>query len=432
MKDEDDIKSYGVKNQHSIHLVIRNPPRQSAGPGATSATPTHQTTASPTLNTPQPGAGVRPGQANPLGAGIPGMPNIEQLLDNPLVQNMVNNPEMIRSVVSSNPQIQSLMERHPELGHALNNPDVIRQAMQVIRNPAIMQEMMRNYDRALSNLESIPGGFNALQRFYNDYQEPMYNAMTNQNPFAALGGQATQPPAQGAQAGENAAAPAEPPRGENSEPLPNPWGGGAPRPQAANPAANPFAALAAGGMGGGGAGLEQMMSQISSNPQFLERAMQTMNNPEYMRVISDPRGVAALNQLNQAYRTLNELAPSMFPFNLMGMGGGLPGAAHTGAGGLGAPPNLFGGSAGNPPSNQMLEQMFQSMMRGGGAQMPPGMGAAPPASMPPPEERFRVELETLQQMGFTNREANIRALTATFGDVNAAVERLLQAGSFPQ
>ena len=28
-------------------------------------------------------------------------------------------------------------------------------------------------------------------------------------------------------------------------------------------------------------------------------------------------------------------------------------------------------------------------------------------------------------MGFPNREANLRALTATFGDINAAVERLL-------
>ena len=98
----------------------------------------------------------------------------------------MSNPEMIRSVVSSNPQIQSLMERNPELSHALNNPDVMRQAMQVMRNPNMMQEMMRNYDRALSNLESLPGGFNALQRFYNDYQEPMYSAMTTPNPFASL------------------------------------------------------------------------------------------------------------------------------------------------------------------------------------------------------------------------------------------------------
>ena len=50
----------------------------------------------------------------------------------------------------------------------------------------MMQEMMRNYDRALSNLKSLPGGFSALQRFYNVYQEPMYSAMSNQDPFASL------------------------------------------------------------------------------------------------------------------------------------------------------------------------------------------------------------------------------------------------------
>jgi ubiquilin len=34
-------------------------------------------------------------------------------------------------------------------------------------------------------------------------------------------------------------------------------------------------------------------------------------------------------------------------------------------------------------------------------------------------------------MGFVNREANIQALIATFGDVNAAVERLLGSQNFP-
>jgi len=45
----------------------------------------------------------------------------------------------------------------------------------------------------------------------------------------------------------------------------------------------------------------------------------------------------------------------------------------------------------------------------------------------PPEERYRGQLEQLANMGFLNREANIQALIATFGDVNAAVERLLQS-----
>ena len=43
------------------------------------------------------------------------------------------------------------------------------------------------------------------------------------------------------------------------------------------------------------------------------------------------------------------------------------------------------------------------------------------------EERYRSQLEQLSAMGFTNREVNLQALIATFGDVNAAVERLLQS-----
>ncbi len=81
--------------------------------------------------------------------------------------------------------------------------------MEFARNPTALQELMRNHDRALSNLEvrftffslvlnsflffssnqSIPGGFNALQRIYHDVQEPMYSAAQEQfgnNPFAQL------------------------------------------------------------------------------------------------------------------------------------------------------------------------------------------------------------------------------------------------------
>ena len=39
--------------------------------------------------------------------------------------------------------------------------------------------------------------------------------------------------------------------------------------------------------------------------------------------------------------------------------------------------------------------------------------------------RYSSEMEQLVAMGFVNREANLQALIATFGDVNAAIERLL-------
>ena len=61
--------------------------------------------------------------------------------------------------------------------------------MELARNPAMLQELMRSQDRAMNNLESLPGGFNALQRMYRDVQEPMMSAAQEQfgaNPFASL------------------------------------------------------------------------------------------------------------------------------------------------------------------------------------------------------------------------------------------------------
>lgn len=46
----------------------------------------------------------------------------------------------------------------------------------------------------------------------------------------------------------------------------------------------------------------------------------------------------------------------------------------------------------------------------------------------PPEQRYQTQLDQLAAMGFVNREANLQALIASFGDVNAAVERLLALG----
>jgi ubiquilin len=43
----------------------------------------------------------------------------------------------------------------------------------------------------------------------------------------------------------------------------------------------------------------------------------------------------------------------------------------------------------------------------------------------PPEVRYRVQLDQMNDMGFTNRQANLDALIATHGDVNRAIERLL-------
>lgn len=42
--------------------------------------------------------------------------------------------------------------------------------MEVARSPELMREMMRTTDRAMSNIESHPEGFNMLRRMYHNVQ----------------------------------------------------------------------------------------------------------------------------------------------------------------------------------------------------------------------------------------------------------------------
>jgi ubiquilin len=55
------------------------------------------------------------------------------------------------------------------------------------------------------------------------------------------------------------------------------------------------------------------------------------------------------------------------------------------------------------------------------------MGAfgAPAVPVANPEEAYASQLAQLVDMGFSNRDQNLRALQATQGNVHAAVERLL-------
>lgn len=218
---------------------------------------------------------------------------LRQMMDNPIVQNLMSNPEYVRTLLTQNPQMQQLMERNPEISHMLNNPELLRQTMEMVRNPSMLQELMRTQDRALSNLESIPGGYNALRRMYTELQEPMLNAAQEQfgsNPFAALANQGNDSNNQQT-------------RTENRDPLPNPW---APRSQQSSgggtssgddksssnlPPPSPFPGVGSS-MSNlmGTPGFESLLQQLRDNPQlvqsavsspFMQSVMQSMaSNPE--------------------------------------------------------------------------------------------------------------------------------------------------------
>uniref|UniRef100_A0AAR2LI00 Ubiquilin-4 n=1 Tax=Pygocentrus nattereri TaxID=42514 RepID=A0AAR2LI00_PYGNA len=417
LKDGDTLSQHGIKDGLTVHLVIKTAQKAAGGSstaapsssGATQANSGNAGAANPSsagnLGTSQ-GSGPSPAPSQPaniftgfgdlsslagLGMGSANFMELQQqmqrqlmsnpemlsqIMENPLVQNMMSNPDLMRQMIMANPQMQQLMERNPEISHMLNNPELMRQTMELARNPAMMQEMMRNQDRALSNLESIPGGYNALRRMYTDIQEPMFSAAREQfgnNPFSALGGNAD-------------GSGAQPSRTENREPLPNPWGPpdtsssgtgttttsttSSTTPSVSNPLGVGSSSLGNGIFNS--PGMQSLMQQISENPQL----MQNMLSAPYMR------------SMMQSLAQNPEIASQ----------GSTP-AAGT-----------------NPTQQQLMQQMLQ-MFAGGSA------------STQTPEVRFQQQLEQLSAMGFINREANLQALIATGGDINAAIERLL--GSQP-
>jgi len=477
LKDADTVETHNIKDKHTVHVVIKTKPSTSAPPS--NSQPAAQQPAAQPASTPNNPAN----NTNNLFAGLGGLGNLgnmfggqqgglggdrmrqmqeqmmnnpqmmEQMMNSPMMQNMMNNPELLQNMMMNNPQMQQLMDRNPEIRHALNDPNLLRQTMELARNPAAMQEHLRNQDRMMSNLESLPGGSAALQRAFTDIQSPMMESFAR-NPFASL-------------ANNSSNEPTETPTTENTEPLPNPWGGGASQggsnnsagnnnrntttttQGANNPTNNMFGADMAGMFNTPGMQdmmnsltsnpdmmanmmnspyVRQMMQQMANNPdqlqqmlgnnplfasnpqmqQMMPQMMQNMlNNPQMMQQMGNPRTQQALRQIQEGMSALQQEAPGLFPGAAGAAAGGNQGAAPT------TGTNNQSGQGGLLNNPDLLNMMANLM--GGGAGN----------NQQPPEERYRQQLEQLVQMGFNNREANLRALAASNGNINGAVEFLL-------
>merc|ERR1719160_1755622 len=89
----------------------------------------------------------------------------------------MSDPAMMQSMIRMNPQLSQLMEERPEIARMLEDPEMLQQSMRMIANPSLMREMTRNADRAIGNLDAMPGGHNALRRAHEEYADPLYAAM---------------------------------------------------------------------------------------------------------------------------------------------------------------------------------------------------------------------------------------------------------------
>jgi ubiquilin len=127
-------------------------------------------------------------------------------------------------MMMDNPQMRALMDANPQLAHVLNDPDTLRQSLNLARNPALMQELMRNQDRQMANIEAHPEGFNALRRMYETVQEPMLDALTaSATATSTSASTSTSSSASSASTSASTSGSAAAPANPNTAALPNPW-----------------------------------------------------------------------------------------------------------------------------------------------------------------------------------------------------------------
>lgn len=175
----------------------------------------------------------------------------------------------------------------------------------------------------------------------------------------------------------------------------------------------------------------QYMSSVLQNPAVLDSIIQTnpqlsgmgpeirgmMQSPEFRQMLSNPEMIRQMATMASAMQGGNPVggAAAANPF------GGMmsPPANTNNATDQQQQQNPFAGFGNVPAVDPQLQQRMAALFGGPG-------GAAPPAltSTQSPEERFQVQLRQLNEMGFWDAAKNIRALSATGGDVNAAIEML--------
>ncbi|KAF3789692.1 Ubiquitin domain-containing protein [Nymphaea thermarum] len=233
-------------------------------------------------------------------------PNMmRETINMPVMQELMNDPDVMRNLIASNPLVCEIIDRNPDLGYVLNDPSTLRQTLEVARNPELRREMMRNSDRALRNIESSPEGFNMLRRMYETVQGPLINASTmtgdgvndlGSNTFAALlgnpeTGQARERSLSASTTGSETAMGSP---GPNTAPLPNPWGGGAQTNSTATRSASVLdtrtprtGRLGLPGLSRmlGGLPDPSVMSQMLQNPAVTRMMRNLLSNPQYMNQI---------------------------------------------------------------------------------------------------------------------------------------------------
>ncbi|KAJ2734516.1 hypothetical protein IW152_002294 [Coemansia sp. BCRC 34962] len=326
------------------------------------------------------------------------------------------NPQLAQTIMMANPQMREALDNNPQLRSLMNDPEVMQQSFDAVQNPQLMQEVQRNNDRVLSNLESTPGGYAHIRRMYHSIQEPLARAAEdstrmpldelNRRRARMLG--VVKPDASRV----------------NTTPLPNPWS--KTRSRAGSRASlfdsrNPFS----------------MTEQVSRNADRLARLdISAASQPSPASHARDPLGLSHLQSQLSRLGALSAAypPPSALPQQQPGSSGVQRSRSNSRM-----QPFLYQQHRNQQQQQQQQQQQplpaqmspmsmtspaFPHSAYGGlsiAAAAPPALSNLTGVELSLHQERYRDELSQLEEMGFADKDKNLRALIVTDGDLSLAL-----------
>jgi len=471
LEDSKTLESYDIMPESTVFLVVSGGAGANGSNASSSAIKSNSSTSGSTTSASHTSAATSNSSGQNMSDLFSGLMEQQHIMGGSSSQAANSNSgtdlmtRLFQSQMDSNPALQRLMEQNPQLRELMQDPQALQQAVQMMQNPEAMQQAMRQQDLALSQLENMPGGFAALSNLYRDVQAPledsMYQGQDDQDSSS------NRRPSDRGDAGATGTAMPNP-WGSNTSPTSrappmmgpgaagfNPWaslgGQGAassPGTTAAPGATNPWATM---GMPPNSSAQQPQLNvarAILDNPSMSQMMQQTVrDHPDMIRQALEQRdpffrqmfannpqaGNAFVQQMMQpeVLRSAMNMQEQM-----MGTGGGTAGQPGqmdfsqlfgAPASGGSQPPPLFP-PFGMPPSSGGTGGGldFASLLANAQQQQQP---SAPPAN---PADQYRRQLQSLYSMGFDDEQRNLDALQVVHGNLNRAVDWLLDpANSAP-
>ncbi|KAG5501420.1 hypothetical protein JKF63_03233 [Porcisia hertigi] len=142
-----------------------------------------------------------------------------------MVDSIADNPAFLENMFAMNPAINKLKKRSPEVARMLNDPDTLRMLLKMSVDPQRRREMERNMELQLAQISALPGGADMINRYMTGYMKQELGTDPEEEEEEEDEGRSEKKLRVGTLTGEESSDVnhPDPTNKASSDPLPNPW-----------------------------------------------------------------------------------------------------------------------------------------------------------------------------------------------------------------